>query len=88
MYIVMTACAKTKPSWKWIHPRKRIAIVELKDGFKGTPKMISLRSIGVKRIVHLWECLNVGSTKNCQYFVAMKEAESIVVELNNIKETK
>lgn len=81
-YIVMTACAKVPTSWKWQHKRRKVAVVELEEGFEGLPKMISERARGVRQIVRLWDRLHVGSTERSEYYQYLAKAEELAAELN------
>lgn len=60
---------------------RRVAVVEVRDG--ATPSMISERAKGVKKIVKLWDNLNVGRTGRCAYRRALSEAVSMADDLNN-----
>ena len=83
-YIIMTASAQMPNSCRGIY--RRVAVVELTPGFTKTPKMISERAIGIKRIVETWERLNVGKTHRCAYQVALMEADELIQQLeeNNV----
>ena len=80
-YIVMTA-STTPVSTCWGIYR-RVAVVKLEDGFRGTPKMISIRARGVDEIIETWENRNVGSTPRCAYRRALAAAEDLAAELNH-----
>lgn len=82
-YIVMTAAAPTKSSWKWQHKRMRIAVVECADPTR-PPKQIHPRHKTVKQIVQTWECLYVGSSNRDQFSVAMREAQRLCAHLNDV----
>ena len=81
-YIIMTAAAPTKSSWKWQHRRRRIAVVECADPAR-PPKQIHPRHKAVKQIVQTWECLYVGSSDRDQFSCAMREAQALCVQLND-----
>lgn len=80
-YIIMTRTEKM-PANCWGTYRK-IAVVELEEGFDGEPAMISERSRGVKRIVEEWRKLNVGCTPRSAYKRALAEAEALKQELES-----
>lgn len=80
-HIVMTALAKMPTSCRGKY--MKVAVVELEDGFNGTPKMISTRAHGVKRIVKEYEPANVGKTDQCAYARTLKTAEALAADLNN-----
>lgn len=61
---------------------KRVAVVEIADGFKGKPKMISSRARGVARVVALWDKRNVGKTDRCAFRQALAAAEALAARLN------
>ena len=82
-FIVQTASAPIKNSWKWQHPRRRVAVLEVDYGV--VPKMISERARGVVRIVDTWECCYVGSTSRCQYSRALSWARDLAAQLNRGK---
>jgi len=78
-YVVKTACAKMPSSVKGTY--RRVAVLEVDPGTE--PIMISERARGVRRIVHTWDRLNVGTTDRCAYRVALVEAEKMAADLNN-----
>jgi len=80
MYVTMSKSEKM-PSSCWGKYRK-VAVVEVEDGFKGEPKMISERARGVKRVVKEWRRLNVGATNRSAAAKAMAEAMKLCDELN------
>ena len=85
-YIVMTASAKTRPSWKWTHPRQRVAVVRRTAEYAEQdrkPKMISLRARGEVEIIIIDNCAFVGSTERCQYHRALAEAYDLAQDLNS-----
>ena len=61
---------------------KRVAVVEIEDGFKGRPKMISRRARGVARVVALWDKQSVGKTARCAFRQALAAAEALCARLN------
>ena len=79
-FIVMTAAAQM-PSSCWGRYR-RVAVLETTLPQGASPKMISDRAKGVKRIVATWEKCNVGTTRHCAYRQALAEAESMADRLN------
>ena len=79
-YIVMTAAARMPASCKGRYAR--VAVVELEPGFTGSPKMISERARGVRRIVETWEKCHVGKTERCAYERALAEAFALAEDLN------
>ena len=85
-YIVMTAAAGSRPSWKWTHPRRRVAVVRRTAEYAEqdrVPKMISLRARGVREITIIDDFAFVGSTERCQYHRALAEAYDLAHELNS-----
>ena len=85
-YIVMTASAEPRPSWKWTHPRQRVAVVRRTAEYAEQdrkPKMISLRARGVVEIIIIDNCAFVGSTERCQYHRALAEAYDLAQDLNS-----
>lgn len=74
-FVVMTAAAKMPRTCKGRY--RRVAVVELTEGFEGVPAMISERARGVARIVAIWDQLNVGKTDACAYARALAEAETM-----------
>lgn len=80
-YLVMSAAAPM-PRSCWGRYR-RVAVVELRDGFAGAPKMISSRARGIARIVETWERLHVGTTERGAYQRALAEARTLAERLNN-----
>ena len=87
MYIVMTSPAQNKSSWKWQHPRRNVALVEVDPVYyhvHGAPKMISARARGVISIVRYWEALYVGSERS-EYHRTLAEAEAQAAEHNRGK---
>ena len=80
-FIVMTASA-SMPASCW-GTYRRVAVVELEDGFDSRPEMISERAKGVKEIVQTWEKCNVGKTWRCAYNRAVTEANNLADTLND-----
>lgn len=78
----MLTAAAPMPRSCWGRYR-RIAVVELCDGFAGRPKMISPRARGVVRIVQTWERLHVGITERGAYQRALVEARALAERLNS-----
>lgn len=81
-FVVMTASSPSKSSWKWQHPRKKVAIVEKVDPFGPDPVRIDHRLKSVKQIVVVWKCLYVGKTYKCQYDQYRYFAEKICYLMN------
>ena len=79
-YIVMTAAEKM-PIKCWGRYGK-VAVVELEPGFDGSPKMISERARGVKRVVAIWPRQHIGKTDRSAFYVALSEAGDLADELN------
>lgn len=79
-FIVMQAAA-CMPGNCWGTYRK-VAVVEVKDGFKGRPAMISSRAKGVARVVALWDRQSVGKTARCAFRQALAAAEALCASLN------
>lgn len=79
-YIVMSA-QERMPTTCWGNYSK-VAVVELEPGTNSTPKMISERAKGIKRIVQIWRRLYVGKTDRCAFSRARAEAEVWANELN------
>ena len=79
-YIVQTAAAKMPSSCKGEY--RRVAVLEVKNGVKKA-SFISVISKDVKRVIRVWERLNVGTSDRCAYAVALKEAEALVEKLND-----
>jgi hypothetical protein len=79
-YIIMEASAKMPSSCKGHYVR--IGVVELDDGFEGTPKMLSERAKGVARIVETWESVHKGKGIRDAYSVAIKEARALLDSLS------
>jgi len=75
----MTAAAKMPSSLKFGRYGK-IAVVET-DGIS-MPKQINSRHKAVKRIVELWDRLNIGTTDRCAFKVALREANEMADRLN------
>lgn len=80
-YMVMTASAQM-PFTCW-GKYKRVAVVELQEGFSGVPTMISNRANGVKAVIKTWERLNVGRTEKCAYQRALQKAHRLVKQLED-----
>lgn len=61
---------------------RRVAVLELEDGFAGEPAMISERARGVSRLI--WDSgpCNVGKTERGAYQVALREAEALAAKFN------
>ena len=79
-FVVMQAAA-CMPNSCWGRYRK-VAVVEIEDGFKGRPKMISRRAKGVARVVALWDKQSVGKTARCAFQKALAAAEALCARLN------
>jgi hypothetical protein len=79
-YCVQTATA-AMPQSCWGR-YGRVAVLEMEPDFEGWPAMISTRAKGVKRIVQLWDKLNVGKTAQCAYSRAENDAYRLVETLN------
>ena len=79
-FVVMQAAA-CMPNSCWGKYRK-VAVVEVVDGFKGRPKMISRRAKGVARVVALWDKQSVGKTARCAFRQALAAAEALCARLN------
>lgn len=79
-FIVMQAAA-CMPGNCWGRYR-RVAVVEVTDGFKGRPAMISARARGVARVVALWDKQSVGKTARCAFQRALAEAVALCDRLN------
>ena len=79
-FMVMQAAA-CMPNSCWGRYRK-VAVVEIEDGFKGRPKMISRRARGVARVVALWDKQSVGKTARCAFRQALAAAEALCARLN------
>ena len=79
-FVVMQAAA-CMPNSCWGRYRK-VAVVEIEDGFKGKPKMISRRAKGVARVVALWDKQSVGKTARCAFRQALAAAEALCARLN------
>lgn len=80
-FVVQTAAARQPGSWKWTHPRRRVAVLEI-DTDIGSVSMISSRARGCHRVVKTWELCYVGSTDRCQYGRALAEARELADQLN------
>lgn len=78
-YIVQTASANM-PSSCWGQYR-RVAVLEVPIGVTEVAR-IDTRIKNVRRIVQLWDRLNVGKTERCAYARALKAAEELAAELN------
>lgn len=79
-FVVMQAAA-CMPNSCWGRYRK-VAVVEITDGFKGRPAMISARAKGVARVVALWDKQSVGKTARCAFRQALAAAEALCARLN------
>lgn len=79
-FIIMTASEKM-PLTCWGRYR-HVAVVELHPDFQGTPKMISERARGVRRIVSDRRRLFDGKTGRCAYQAALREATAEAAALN------
>jgi len=79
-FIVMDSAYPNKSSWKWQHPRRRVAVVERNGDMM--PTQINPKHKAIKRIVKVWEGLYVGKTYKCQYQKALREAMSLAKSLN------
>lgn len=75
MYMEKTPHLKGKAR-KFGRNYRKIAVVEIEEGFEGTPKMISERAIGVKKVI---EChvMYVGTTERSVGFQMMKRLQSL-----------
>lgn len=80
-FIVMSSTARM-PQSCW-GSYKRVGVVELEPGFVGTPKMLSERARGVRRVVETWENCFVGKTERCAYERALVEAAKLAADLNS-----
>ena len=84
-FTVQTASAKM-PANCWGRYGK-VAVLELNDGFESSDvTMISERAKAVKRIVALWDKLNIGKTDRCAFAIAEAEAWELCDELNDQEE--
>ena len=82
-YIVMSASA-CMPGSCWGRYR-RVAVVELDDGFQGEPKFIGEHARGVRRVVRVWERCNQGVAfphARCAASYAWREATGLAERLN------
>ena len=79
MYITMTSSCNSPAGKRWSGYRN-IAIVEVEPGFDGTPKMISERARGVRRIVAYSYSVYLGSRGAGAQLLA--EYERRAAELN------
>ena len=71
------------PGRCWGNYRK-IAVLEVEDGL--TPqdiRKISVRGVGVIRVVEVWDKLNVGTTARSAFHKAMAEALELAGSLNS-----
>jgi hypothetical protein len=75
----MTAAAKMPSSLKFGRYGK-IAVVET-DGIN-MPKQINPRHKSVKRVVEVWDRLNIGITDRCAFKVALREATAMADRMN------
>ena len=81
-FIVMTATAQMPASVKARY--RRIAIVQLSEGFEGVPKMISARAKGIERLLFVWEGEHLGNGgPNTAAEIARRVATRVVARLNN-----
>ena len=79
-FIVRTASAKM-PACCWGRYGK-VAVLELNEGFDASDvTMISEHARAVKRIVALWDKLNIGKTERCAFAIAKSEAWEMLNEL-------
>ena len=62
-FVIQSAAVRMPSSVK--APYRRIAVLELEEGFEGVPTMISSHARGVKRVVRTWEGLFHGLTRKC-----------------------
>ena len=84
-YIYMTASPKLQGKARQFGRNYlKMAVIELKDGFEGLPKMISERAKGVARIVTC-DVLYVGKTERSEGFRRRKELQAMVEELNRVE---
>lgn len=83
-YLVMTSSAQVKGKARMYGRYRNVAVVEVMTNFD-RPKMISERARGVVRIVRHWGSCSVGTTKRCQYEVALAEANELCAQLNAAK---
>jgi hypothetical protein len=79
-YILMDRSAHM-PSSCWGRYR-RLAIVELEDGFEAEPKMISPRARGVRRIVEERDRLHAGGGNRTAHAIAKREMLAEADRLN------
>lgn len=84
-FIVMESAARM-PSSCW-GTYRNVAVVELDEGNFKTPKMISERAKGLKRIVQFWGRLSARG-KNTAYSRAMEEAKSLCVLRRSYESTR
>jgi len=77
-YVVKSSAARM-PASCW-GTYRRVAVLEVVRGT--TPRMISTRATGVVRVVETWERRSVGSSTQCAYQRAMREAAELAAELN------
>jgi len=83
-YIVMNSRTRMPPSCWGCY--RRVAVVELDDDALRageTPRMISTRARGVRRIIQTWEKLHVGSTERSAFRRALREARAMAQALND-----
>jgi len=81
-YIYMEACPALRGKAREYGRRyRKMAVVELEPGFKGQPKMISERAIGVRRVV---ECttVHVGKTSRSAGVRTIVRYRALVDALN------
>jgi hypothetical protein len=82
-YIFMTSCPKLSGKAKeYGRNYRKMAILELEEGFGEIPKMISKRAKGVKRIVEC-EIHHVGMTERSYGRRRMEEMKEEVERLNS-----
>lgn len=81
-FLYMESCARMKgKAAKFAKTYRRLAIVELAEGFEGRPAMCSERAKGVARIVTEWSG-SVGATERSEGFVRRRDMQARVAELN------
>lgn len=84
-FVVLSSADQNKNSWKWQHPRRRIAVIET-NGID-MPKQIHPNHKSVVKIVKTWEMCYVGTTDRCQFARALAEAEDLCEKLNLASES-
>ena len=81
-HIVMVSRA-CMPKFPGYYNYYRVAVVQTVSG--RTPKQINPRHKStIYQIVRTWENVYKGSSEGCAYALAMKEANKVAEELNNV----